>query len=53
LKRVTQALYPDGGDYDNAQMRAGLRPMMPTKLPFFGQKKHRNLFPNTGHGYID
>ncbi|WP_244818158.1 D-amino acid dehydrogenase [Caballeronia sp. Lep1P3] len=52
MKRVTQELYPDGADYDRAQMWAGLRPMTPTNLPFFGRKKYRNLFLNTGHGHI-
>jgi D-amino-acid dehydrogenase len=52
MKRVTQELYPDGGDYDQAQMWAGLRPMTPTNLPFFGRTTWRNLFLNTGHGHI-
>lgn len=52
MKRVVEELYPDGGDYDRAQMWAGLRPMTPTNLPFFGRKKYRNLFLNTGHGHI-
>jgi D-amino-acid dehydrogenase len=52
MKRVTQELYPDGGDYDRAEMWAGLRPMTPTNLPFFGQRKYGNLYLNTGHGHI-
>lgn len=52
MKRVTQELYPDGGDYERAEMWAGLRPMTPTNLPFFGQRKYRNLYLNTGHGHI-
>lgn len=52
MKRVTQELYPEGADYDRAEMWAGLRPMTPTNLPFFGQKRFRNLFLNTGHGHI-
>ncbi|WP_175942938.1 D-amino acid dehydrogenase [Caballeronia sp. BCC1704] len=52
MKRVTEELYPDGGDYEHAQMWAGLRPMTPTNLPFFGRKKYRNLYLNTGHGHI-
>lgn len=52
MKRVTQELYPDGGNYDRAEMWAGLRPMTPNNLPFFGQKKYSNLFLNTGHGHI-
>ncbi|SOE92127.1 D-amino-acid dehydrogenase [Burkholderia sp. D7] len=52
MKRVTQELYPAGGNYDRAEMWAGLRPMTPTNLPFFGRKKYRNLYLNTGHGHI-
>jgi len=52
MKRVTQELYPDGADYDRAEMWAGLRPMTPTNLPFFGKARYSNLFLNTGHGHI-
>lgn len=52
MKSVTQELYPDGADYDRAEMWAGLRPMTPTNLPFFGRKRFGNLFLNTGHGHI-
>ena len=52
MRRVTQELYPEGGDYDRAEMWAGLRPMTPTNLPFFGRRRFRNLYLNTGHGHI-
>ncbi|CAE6819749.1 D-amino acid dehydrogenase 1 [Paraburkholderia aspalathi] len=52
MKRVTQELYPEGGDYGRAEMWAGLRPMTPNNLPFFGRRKYRNLYLNTGHGHI-
>jgi D-amino-acid dehydrogenase len=52
MKAVTQDLYPDGADYDRAEMWAGLRPMTPNNLPFFGRRRFRNLFLNTGHGHI-
>lgn len=52
MKSVTQELYPAGANYDRAEMWAGLRPMTPTNLPFFGRKKYRNLYLNTGHGHI-
>jgi D-amino-acid dehydrogenase len=52
MKGVTRDLYPDGADYDRAEMWAGLRPMTPNNLPFFGQRRYRNLFLNTGHGHI-
>jgi D-amino-acid dehydrogenase len=52
MKAVTQDLYPDGADYDRAEMWAGLRPMTPNNLPFFGRRRFQNLFLNTGHGHI-
>jgi D-amino-acid dehydrogenase len=52
MKRVTEELYPDGADYERAEMWAGLRPMTPTNLPFFGRRKFSNLYLNTGHGHI-
>lgn len=52
MKRVTEELYPDGGDYDRAEMWAGLRPMTPNNLPLFGRRTLRNLYLNCGHGHI-
>jgi len=52
MKRVTQELYPEGADYERAEMWAGLRPMTPTNLPFFGRQRFGNLYLNTGHGHI-
>jgi D-amino-acid dehydrogenase len=52
MKSVTQELYPDGADYERAEMWAGLRPMTPDNLPIIGRKRHRNLWFNTGHGHI-
>ncbi|WP_207005697.1 D-amino acid dehydrogenase [Trinickia mobilis] len=52
MKRVTQELYPEGANYDCAEMWAGLRPMTPNNLPVFGRRQYRNLFLNTGHGHI-
>jgi D-amino-acid dehydrogenase len=52
MKSVVQGLYPDGADYDRAEMWAGLRPMTPDNLPIVGRKTHRNLWYNTGHGHI-
>ncbi|MBS9478551.1 D-amino acid dehydrogenase [Ancylobacter radicis] len=52
MKKVTQELYPEGADYERAQMWAGLRPMTPTNLPFFGRRHLANLYLNTGHGHI-
>jgi D-amino-acid dehydrogenase len=52
MKGVAQDLYPEGADYERAEMWAGLRPMTPTNLPILGRKRHANLFFNTGHGHI-
>ena len=52
MKRVTENLYPEGADYDRAEMWAGLRPMTPTNLPLFGRRNYRNFYLNTGHGHI-
>lgn len=52
MKRVIQELYPEGADYDRAEMWAGLRPMTPNNLPCLGRRRLRNLFLNTGHGHI-
>jgi D-amino-acid dehydrogenase len=52
MKRVTEELYPDGADYQRAEMWAGLRPMTPNNLPLFGRRKLSNLYLNTGHGHI-
>lgn len=52
MKRVAKELYPEGADYDRAEMWAGLRPMTPNNLPIFGRRYFRNLYLNTGHGHI-
>src|SRR5271169_2962587 len=52
MKEVTQELYPEGADYDRADMWAGLRPMTPNNLPLFGKRGFRNLYLNSGHGHI-
>jgi D-amino-acid dehydrogenase len=52
MKRVTQELFPDGAEYDRAEMWAGLRPMTPTNLPLIGGRRFKNLILNCGHGHI-
>jgi D-amino-acid dehydrogenase len=52
MKRVTQELFPDGAEYDRADMWAGLRPMTPTNLPLIGRRRFSNLILNCGHGHI-
>ena len=45
-------LFPDGGDYDQPEYWAGLRPMTPAGTPILGFGRHRNLCYNTGHGHM-
>ncbi|MFT8674688.1 MAG: D-amino acid dehydrogenase [Acetobacter sp.] len=52
MRSVTRALFPDGGDYEQAHEWSGLRPMTPTNLPILGRARYANLFCNTGHGHI-
>ncbi|WP_340117915.1 D-amino acid dehydrogenase [Pelagibius sp. 7325] len=52
MKRVVQALFPEGLAYDRAEMWAGLRPMTPDNLPVLGRRGLKNLWLNTGHGHI-
>jgi D-amino-acid dehydrogenase len=51
LEMVTRQLFP-GGDLEQAQFWAGLRPMTPDSTPIVGRTPHRNLFLNTGHGTL-
>ena len=52
MKRVTQELYPEGGDYHRAEMWAGLRPMTPNNLPLFGKRRIAISISTPGHGHI-
>jgi D-amino-acid dehydrogenase len=52
MKRVTQELFPEGAEYDRAEMSACLRPMTPNNLPLIGQWRFSNLYLNCGHGHI-
>jgi len=51
---VTQAraLFPHAGDYDGAELWAGLRPVTPDSVPILGRSTAPNLFLNTGHGTL-
>jgi D-amino-acid dehydrogenase len=52
MKRVAQELFPEGAEYDRAEMSACLRPMTPTNLPLIGRRRFSNLILNCGHGHI-
>ncbi|OHV59592.1 amino acid dehydrogenase [Mesorhizobium sp. LCM 4577] len=45
-------LFPGAFDEKKAVLWAGLRPMMPSSVPVFGQAKYRNLYLDTGHGHL-
>ncbi|OBQ95555.1 D-amino acid dehydrogenase [Mesorhizobium sp. AA23] len=45
-------LFPGAFDEKKALLWAGLRPMMPSSVPIFGQAKYRNLYLDTGHGHL-
>ncbi|HTU52429.1 MAG TPA: D-amino acid dehydrogenase, partial [Acetobacteraceae bacterium] len=44
MRKVVERLFPDGADYDRAEMWAGLRPMTPSNLPILGRSRYPNLF---------
>jgi Glycine/D-amino acid oxidases (deaminating) len=52
LERVTNDLFPGGGDIAVAQIWTGLRPMTPDSTPIVGATEYRNLYLNTGHGTL-
>lgn len=52
LEYVTGLLYPQGGDFTQAEFWTGLRPATPDGTPIVGKTAYRNLFLNTGHGTL-
>jgi D-amino-acid dehydrogenase len=52
LFRVAKDLFPDAGDYGQAELWAGLRPMTPSSVPIFGRARYDNFFLNVGHGHL-
>ena len=48
--RGARELYPEGGDYENADFWCGLRPVTPDGPPIIGPTPYENLFINSGHG---
>ena len=52
LEMVVRSLYPEGGELENAEFWAGLRPSTPDGPPVIGATKYRNLLLNTGHGTL-
>jgi D-amino-acid dehydrogenase len=52
LLATAKELFPNGGDYENAERWAGLRPMTPSSVPILGRAVYRNLYLNVGHGHV-
>ena len=52
LAHVVRDLFPNAGDFSNAEYWTGLRPMTPDNPPVLGQTPYKNLFLNTGHGTL-
>lgn len=52
VRRQAMSLFPNGGDYDNAEPWTGLRPTTPDSVPILGPTRIRNLYLNTGHGTL-
>jgi D-amino-acid dehydrogenase len=52
LERSVRDLFPEGGDFGQAEFWAGLRSMTPDGTPVIGATTFSNLFLNTGHGTL-
>jgi len=52
LVNRAKALFPRGGNFTEAELWAGLRPVTPDSVPILGKTKIDNLFLNTGHGTL-
>jgi D-amino-acid dehydrogenase len=52
LFRTAKELFPGAFDEAQAELWAGLRPMMPNSVPVHGRAKYDNLFLDTGHGHV-
>ncbi|MCK6262986.1 D-amino acid dehydrogenase [Vibrio sp. ZSDE26] len=52
INRVVNELFPDVGDFKQAEYWTGLRPMTPDGTPIIGETPIKNLFTNTGHGTL-
>ena len=50
--KTGHALFPGAFDEKKAELWAGLRPMMPSSVPVFGQARYKNLYLDTGHGHL-
>ena len=44
--------FPSAGDFDQAELWTGLRPLTPSGVPVIGPTKYSNLYLDTGHGTL-
>jgi D-amino-acid dehydrogenase len=52
LRRESQRVFPQAGDYAAADEWAGLRPATPLGMPILGPTRQRNLWLNVGQGAL-
>ena len=52
LRRESEAVFPEAGDYSAADEWAGLRPATPRGMPIIGPTPIRNLWLNVGQGAL-
>jgi D-amino-acid dehydrogenase len=47
-----QKQFPNAGDFTQAKLWAGLRPLTPDGVPVLGRTRYSNLYLNSGHGTL-
>lgn len=52
IEMVVRDLFPQAGEFDDAEFWTGLRPMTPDGTPIIGKTPFLNLYTNTGHGTL-
>lgn len=52
IRDRAKALFPEAGDYEQAELWCGLRPKTPDSVPYVGPTPLPNLWLNTGHGTL-
>jgi len=52
ILRTAKSIFPDAGDWDDATLWTGLRPMTPDCAPVVGATPYRGLYLDTGHGSL-
>lgn len=52
IVRHARSLFPGAGDFDHAELWAGLRPTTPDSVPIIGPSPVENLYLDTGHGTL-